>query len=366
MITIIGAGPAGIGMGVLLRQSGVEDFVIIEKDTVGSTFFQWPKETKLITPSFTAHGFGQLDLNAILPDTSPAYTFGKEHLSGEEYGDYLDLIAGHYDLPVREHTMVHHIEKRGERYWIQTDEEGDGHLSDSIIVACGEFQFPKRPFSAGLHYRDVVSWGELEGPRMVIGGGESSADAAFHLASKGEQVDVYYSADSWFDTAVDPSRTLSPFTRERISSPAIAGKITQHSQKKAVSVEQDADLLGYTVTFEDGTSITTENEPIICTGFSHGAKQFGELFEWNEEGLPLLTDKDESTIAPSVFLIGPSVRQAKTIFCFIYKFRQRFAIVAEELFDRHQLAHNPAVFNSYKAASMYLSDLSCCENECAC
>jgi cation diffusion facilitator CzcD-associated flavoprotein CzcO len=34
MITIIGVGPAGIGMGILLKQCGINDFVILEKDIV--------------------------------------------------------------------------------------------------------------------------------------------------------------------------------------------------------------------------------------------------------------------------------------------------------------------------------------------
>lgn len=366
MITIIGGGPAGIGMGVLLKQSGITDFVILERDRVGSTLFQWPIETKLITPSFTAHGFGHLDLNAIVPDTSPAYTFGKEHLSGEEYGDYIDLIAGHFDLPVEENTNVYGVEKKGEEYWVQTSEDGDGFFSTTIIVACGEFQFPKRPFSHGIHYGDVVSWAELEGPRVIIGGGESAADAAYHLAAEGRSVDVYYFANTWFDTEVDPSRTLSPFTRERLSIPVISKMIVEHPQKQAVSIEKNDETNWYRIKFEDGECIETEYEPIVCTGFSNGAKQFEHLFEWNEEGLPLLTDKDESTVASSVFLIGPSVRQANTIFCFIYKFRQRFAIVAEEIFKRYELEHNADIFELYKSSSMYLDDLSCCEKDCAC
>ena len=42
-------------------------------------------------------------------------------------------------------------------------------------------------------------------------------------------------------------------------------------------------------------------------------------------GDPKLTKCDESTICPGLFLCGPQVRQDDQIFCFVYKYRQRFA-----------------------------------------
>ena len=49
------------------------------------------------------------------------------------------------------------------------------------------------------------------------------------------------------------------------------------------------------------------------------------------EGAPLLTKMDESTKIPGVFLVGPTVSQGHHSFCFVYKFRQRFAIVADAI-----------------------------------
>ncbi|BDG47721.1 NAD(P)-binding domain-containing protein [Parageobacillus sp. KH3-4] len=45
---IVGAGPAGIGMGILLKQLGVENFGILERDRIGSSFRQWTKEMRFI------------------------------------------------------------------------------------------------------------------------------------------------------------------------------------------------------------------------------------------------------------------------------------------------------------------------------
>ena len=49
---VVGAGAAGIGVGIALAHSGVGNFVIIDRDSVGSSFESWPDETRFITPSF--------------------------------------------------------------------------------------------------------------------------------------------------------------------------------------------------------------------------------------------------------------------------------------------------------------------------
>ena len=89
-----------------------------------------------------------------------------------------------------------------------------------------------------------------------------------------------------------------------------------------------------------------------------------ELFEAREDGYPLLNENDESTISPGLFLCGPAVRHENLIFCFIYKYRQRFAVVAKAIANSLDL---PAEgLETYRAFGMYLDDLSCCGKECVC
>ncbi|MBO0994424.1 NAD(P)-binding domain-containing protein [Bacillus sp. SD088] len=71
-VIIVGAGPSGIGVAALLQQMKAS-YLVLEKDEVGASLLRWPKEMKFITPSFPAQGFGQTDLNAVVPKTSPAY-----------------------------------------------------------------------------------------------------------------------------------------------------------------------------------------------------------------------------------------------------------------------------------------------------
>jgi len=78
-VIIVGAGPAGIGVAVALREVGVDNILVLDRHEVGASFKRWPREMRFITPSFTSNAFGLLDLNAIVAGTSPAYTLDQEH-----------------------------------------------------------------------------------------------------------------------------------------------------------------------------------------------------------------------------------------------------------------------------------------------
>ena len=108
----------------------------------------------------------------------------------------------------------------------------------------------------------------------------------------------------------------------------------------------------------------TPVQPILASGFlgSHGLVI--ELFERRDDGFPVLNEHDESTLVPGLFLCGPAVRHGDHIFCFIFKFRMRFAVVAKAIADSLGL---PAKrLKAYRRWGMYLDDLSCCGEECKC
>lgn len=91
----------------------------------------------------------------------------------------------------------------------------------------------------------------------------------------------------------------------------------------------------------------------------------GDLFAF-ERGEPVLTKAaDESTIYKNVFLVGPHVRHDKAVFCFIYKYRQRFAVVAKAILKRIG-RDPPPVIATYAARGFLLEDLTCCADECKC
>jgi hypothetical protein len=57
------------------------------------------------------------------------------------------------------------------------------------------------------------------------------------------------------------------------------------------------------------------------------------------------------------------VRQGKHIFCYIYKFRQRFAVVAHQIAQRLDVDTQP--LEELRRNNLYLDDLGCCDEGCA-
>jgi putative flavoprotein involved in K+ transport len=364
-VIIVGAGAAGIGMGGVLSHLGLKNFAILERHQIGESFRRWPQEMNFITPSFPSHGFGHLDLNAIARKTSPAIGFRREHLNGKQYATYLESVANYYKLPVYTGVEVQKIEilPRQQGFLVYIP---NGILKTQFLIwAAGEFQYPNlNPFPGAelcLHNSQVSSWKDLSGDEFtVIGGYESGMDAAANLVALGKKVKVLDRQGVWASGDTDPSVSLSPYTLQRVELCYAAGRLELVGN---VAIEDVRVVPGGYAVFSEYNKWVTATQPILCTGFDGSLKQIAAQFNWSD-GYAGLTDEDESTITPGVFLVGSLVRHQSLIFCFIYKFRQRFAVVANAIALR--LGIDPTPLNTYRQEGMFLDDLSCCENDCLC
>ncbi len=372
-IVIVGAGAAGLGFGVTLRDLGIKNFVILDRAAVGASFLRWPRQTRFITPSFNSNQFGGLDLNAVCLQTSPAYSVGVEHPTGEEYAGYLRGVAKHFDLPVETGVDVLSVSTRARRKGLRVYKSfrvktSRGEVRARFVVwAGGEMQYPRTQGFQGaelcLHYSKVTSWDDLNGDeRCIIGGSESGVDAAVALAAAGRRAVVFDREEPWKRKGSDPSQLLSPFTKARLNSAMDSGRVKLRGGCTVIGVRRNDN--GYRLALADGGVVHCAEKPILASGFVGSASLVRSLFEWRDDGFPLLTENDESTVTKGLFLVGPQVRQGDVIFCFIYKFRQRFAVVANQIASRLRVSTEP--LEVYRDYGMYLDDLSCCGDDCAC
>jgi len=365
-VAVVGAGPAGLGVATTLSLLGVERLAVLERDQIGATFRRWPRETRLLTPSFPANGFGLPDLNAVTANTSPALHAGREHLSGGEYAGYLEGVAKLFDLPVRTGVAVRAVRPAAGGFALATSA---GPLRARFVVwAGGEFASPRTGgfpgAQVGVHTAHVRAFGELDGGSLVVVGGfESGIDAAVHLVEGGRRVTVLDRTGRWDVEDGDPSLTLSPSTRERLDRALATRRLTLVAGVDVTGIERSRG--GYTVRGGDGTWWSA-SPPVLATGFASGLGPVADLFDWDDHArVPLLTEAaDESTRTPGLFLTGPEVRHGELIFCFVYKFRQRFAVVAKAIGDRMGL--DTGGLEALRGDQMYLDDLSCCAGSCGC
>ena len=364
-VVIVGAGPAGIGVGILLQKLEI-DHIILEKTSIGESFRRWPVETRFISPSFTGNFFKMPDLNAITPDTSPAFTLLTEHPTGEDYVEYLENLAKYYDLPIKTEVCVNTVQKDADSFVLTTS--NGGYKSSYVIWAAGEYQYPKTNAFEGTHlcthYSEIDSFSDLEGDEhIVIGAYESGFDAMVNLIRARKIVTLLDDADYLNLVKSDSSYSLAPFTRDRIE--YVADLFDYYTETKVSSVEFVNDT--YIVKTANNQTFTSPQKPINCTGFASSLTLVKESFEFKDD-YPLLNDFDESTKTKNLFLVGPQVKHKNALFCFIYKYRQRFAIVAEKIAKRMKVPP-PTIekaLQEYKSNNFYLTDLSCCDDECTC
>ncbi|MXX80128.1 MAG: monooxygenase [Chloroflexi bacterium] len=364
-VVVVGAGAAGVGVAVTLMHAGIENFVVLDRRGVGSSFASWPAETRLITPSFATNSIGMLDLNSIAIGTSPAYSLEVEHPTGQDYARYLRGVARYFEVPVNDDADVVRVESTDGEFRIHTVDEL--FSARYVIWAAGEFQYPQLGGFEGSqlcrHTATVPSYDALDGDDFIIVGGyESGIDAAYHLAYRDKRVRVFDMACPWEEESSDPSIALAPFTHERMHEQPFVDQVELHPH---TAVESVTCVEGrYEVATEDGLRYYSDTQPLLAGGFEGSHQLIAELFEQRDDGSLLLNDDDGSTITPGMFLCGPAVRHNDHIFCFIFKFRQRFAVVAKAIAT--SLGLPAEELEEYRQWGMYLDDLSCCGQQCAC
>ena len=298
---------------------------------------------------------------------------------------YIVWAGGEFQHP-RDKRDITYVDKEGE--------ENSGKLPEIKF----EGMFPGADYC--LHNSKVKSWAKLPGDDfVVIGGYESGIDAAYHLAKAGKKCQVLASTPTWSIQTGDPSSELAPFTAGRLRevlSPGFTPQPKMLTPLRVVAVDK-ADGGGYNIAAKwkkvDAQSlntaglgfqidepgeedsilvIQTDHPPILATGFEGSVKaQASNLFDFpdpnNKKGCigdgPLLTRNDESTKVPGVFLVGPSVTHGELSFCFVYKFRQRFAVVANTIAQGMGMDTREAV-QQCRNVNMYLDNFATCEDTC--
>ena len=322
---------------------------------------------EMITHSFPSNAFVQMDLNSICKDTSPAFAFNKEHLNGEEYAGYLTAVSDHFKINIQTDTEVQKVHQQ-DGGWVLTTNQGQ-YFANYLIWAAGEFQNPQLGNITGsehcIHSSLIKQPDALEGDDFVIVGGyESGVQIAFNLIKNNKKVTIInpYKIDD--KSTSDPSRVLSPYTYTKYDEIKKSSRYTEILGEVEQVTKQEHQLH-----LKNEAVIEAPQKPICATGFALVTGPIEAFITYRKDGTPLLNkETDEFLGYQNLYLSGPSVRHDNHIFCFIYKFRQRFGVIAEDILRKEGYDERDIAFlvNRWKTSGMYMADLSCCGDECVC
>ena len=332
-VVIVGAGPSGIGMCSMLKDFGVESMTVIDKGKVGETFDKWPEEMRFITPSFTTNFWGHMvKLNC---SGSVSGYIRNWTSNWKEYAKYLRTLAEHFELPIKENTEVENVEYSNNHFTININ--NSPIKSTYLIWAAGEYQYPEiNAFSGSqlcMHNSTVKTWKEIKGDDFyVIGGNESGIDAAINLSRMGKKHSTWWKENP--DAKItDPSETLTPYTVDRLMDEIAYDRITLVADTKVDEIKFEND--NYIITNErDDSTYTTKSKPILATGFVSSLSMVKDLLIGMNQILMHYLTNTMNQEKHLVYFCRSQVRHEDLILCFIYKYRQRFGVVANAIGDR--------------------------------
>jgi len=217
-ILIVGAGFAGLGMGIQLKQAGVDNFLILEQSAgVGGTWYdnRYPGAACDVPSHLYSYSFEKN------PSWSRAYADQSEILA------YLEHCADKYG--VRPHIrfrrkVVGARFDEGRGLWSVQTEDGRTYTTRALITGCGALSKPSYPQIPGLssfqgtlfhtaRWRKDVS---LDGKRVgVIGTGASAVQVVPSIVDKVAKLSVFQRTPGWVLPKRD--RAFSAEERQRFA-----------------------------------------------------------------------------------------------------------------------------------------------------
>ena len=222
-IVIIGAGFAGIGMAIKLRDAGFDDFVILEKAAdLGGTWRDnsYPGCACDVPSHLYSFSF---ELN---PDWSRMFS------PQAEIWDYLRSCVAKYDIArhIRYGRRVASLEydDRGRRWEVTTD-DGETLRPNAVISGVGALHIPSFPEISGnesfagpaFHSAEWDHSADLTGKRVaVIGTGASAIQFVPRIALQVSRLTVFQRTAPWVQPK--PDFALSSRTRSALRLPGVA------------------------------------------------------------------------------------------------------------------------------------------------
>src|SRR6185295_224074 len=248
-LIIIGAGPAGLSAAQAAAQEGLS-YLVIEKGTIADTIRKYPVgRTLFSTPNELEMYEGALQ---------PC----REKPTREELlSHYIHFVLDH-DLNINTGEEVLDIENLGlAGFVIRTNQ--NQYQARRVLFAIGGMAHPRRLNIPGedlpkVHHLFVEPYAYIRKEALVVGGGNSAAEAALFLSEEGARTTLAIWREDWENR--DPKAgAMKHWVRTPLEAEVTAGRLNVVLYKHVDEIRPDEVLL----TTEAGESMTLPNDVVF-------------------------------------------------------------------------------------------------------
>jgi len=257
-LLIIGAGPAGLSAADVARSEGLS-YLVIEKGTIANTIRQYPVgRTMFSTPNELEMREGSL------------HPVREKPTREELLSHYIHFVLDQ-DLNINTGEEVVDVTRdNDEGFTVQTysrtfhnEHKENTYRARNILFAIGAMEYPRRLNIPGedlpkVHHRFVDPYAYVRKDAMVIGGGNSAAEAALFLSEEGARTTMVIWREDWENR--DPKAgAMKHWVRTPLEREISEGRLRVVLYKQIDEINQDSVRL----TTEDEESITIPNDVVF-------------------------------------------------------------------------------------------------------
>ncbi len=320
-LLIIGAGPAGVSAAEVAAREGL-NYLVIEKGTIANTIRQYPVgRTLFSTPNEVELSEGSLKHVAEKPTRE------------ELLSHYVHFVLDH-DLHINTGERVVSVTGDVERgFVIKTD--CNEYRARRVVFAIGAMDNPRRLNVPGedlpkVHHRFVDPYPYVRQEALVVGGGNSAAEAALFLAEEGARTTMAIWREDWENR--DPKAgAMKHWVRTPLEAEIAAGHLRVVLYKKIDEIRETE----VTLTTESGESMTLPNRVVfVLTGSDADLTMLKDLGVKTEPGklteVPVYDPETFETNVHGIYVAG-HFTHARHIKAAIDVSRRVVPLIAREL-----------------------------------
>jgi thioredoxin reductase (NADPH) len=248
-LLIIGAGPAGLSAAEAAAQARL-DYVVIEKGTIANTIRKYPVGREMFsTPNEVEMHPGTLRPVREKPT--------REEMLSHYIHFVLDL-----DLKINTDEKVVSVDGNiDEGFVVKTDRSE--YVARRVLFAIGAMEYPRHLNVPGedlpkVDHLFVDPYAYVRKDALVVGGGNSAAEAALFLSEEGARTTLAIWRDDWENK--DPKAgAMKHWVRTPLEAEVTAGRLTVVLYKHVDEIREDEVVL----TTETGESMTLPNDVVF-------------------------------------------------------------------------------------------------------